>query len=216
MLQFAMRAGVESLSACRSTSPISRTVAKVRRSARTGEQRVSLCAVRSCFRKRAVLQFPAVSIGSANESIRFRGIRSFQFLWIPLELLASAKRHVAQVIRLRQPTGILEVGTGWLASFAGVDPLGMMAGRPWDGSGGPLKSLEFLFRQQYVLAVVGKDHSFAADENTPAVPLRDAFVFPDIRFALALMPDQFYRWKVAARSVFIRGAHRSGRDLRMW
>src|SRR6266516_2826864 len=90
-----------------------------------------------------------------------------------------------------------------------------MAGRARDGGGWAMESGKFLFRQQGVFGVIGQNHSFAADEQAAAVPLRDSAVFPDLGFALALMPREFDPREVAARAVFVGGAHRGGRDLRM-
>src|ERR1043166_1824904 len=91
----------------------------------------------------------------------------------------------------------------------------MMARRTREAGRGPFESFKVLFRQQHVLAVIGQQHSLAADEQAGVVPLRDSAGFPNLRFVLTLMPGELYWRQCAARAVLVCRAHGSGRDLRM-
>src|ERR1043166_8305766 len=91
----------------------------------------------------------------------------------------------------------------------------MMARRTREAGRGPFESFTVLFRQQHVLAVIGQQHSLAADEQAGVVPLRDAAGCPNLRFVLTLMPGELYWRQCAARAVLVCRAHGSGRDLRM-
>src|SRR5437667_12727128 len=66
-----------------------------------------------------------------------------------------------------------------------------------------------------MLAVIGENHAFIADEKAAAIPLRDSSVLPELGFALSLIPGELDRREAAARAVFVGGAHRSGRNLWM-
>src|SRR5439155_673503 len=67
-------------------------------------------------------QLPALAILAADERLRRARVCRAELGRIPLDLLTGPIRDVAQVVCLRQPAGILEVASGRLAGFAGVNP----------------------------------------------------------------------------------------------
>src|SRR6188472_3875312 len=114
---------------------------------------------------RQFLQVPPLSIFPFDEFVRLGSIRALEQGGVPLNLLADAIGDVAEVVRLRQPAGVLEVAGGRLAGFAGVDPLGMMPLRRWNKRLGAFEVFELVFGEQQMLAVIGEEHSLVADEE---------------------------------------------------
>lgn len=76
-----------------------------------------------------LFQLPTLAILSADEWFGFGCVGHSQVRGIPLEFLTDAEGDIAQVIRLGQPTSILEVARRWLARLASVNPFRVMATR---------------------------------------------------------------------------------------
>src|SRR5207302_284177 len=111
--------------------------------------------------------------------------------------------------------GVIEVGTGRLAGLARFDPLLVMAAHAGDERFRLFEVLEIPLGQQEVFAVIRQQHAFVAGEQHAVVPLR-YFLFRVVRrLPRALIPGDLHRRQVAALAVFICGAHRSRRDLRI-
>src|SRR5262249_38925946 len=73
---------------------------------------------------------PAFAVRTPDELIGFRRIPGAQVDGVPLELLPGPVGHVAQVVRLGDPTGIQEVRTGRRPlALARLDPFNVVAGR---------------------------------------------------------------------------------------
>src|SRR5436190_6178242 len=127
-------------------------------------------------------QLPALAILAPDERVRRARVGRAEFGRIPLQLLAGAIGYVAEVVRLGQPAGILEVARGRLASLARVNPFRMMADGFRDERFRALEAGKIFLRQQQMLVVTGEQHApVRADEEHAAVPLRNAAGGPDLR-----------------------------------
>src|ERR1041384_7581637 len=91
---------------------------------------------------------PALAILSMNDAVGFGTVLRLEFDGVPNQLLAGAISHIAEVIRFRQPAGILEVRAARFARAAGGQPFFVMAGDAWDRRRGALEADEIFFRQQ--------------------------------------------------------------------
>lgn len=68
-----------------------------------------------------------------------------------------------------------------------------------------------------MLAVVGEQHAFVADEEDAAVPFADeGIVLPHVGFVRTLMPVELARGHVATRAVFINSMHGGRGNIGMW
>src|SRR4051812_42291692 len=59
---------------------------------------------------RVLRQHPPLAVLAADERVRLRGVAGLHAFGVPLQLLARAVGHVAEVVGLGQPAGVLEVG----------------------------------------------------------------------------------------------------------
>src|SRR5204862_4313029 len=109
----------------------------------------------------------------------FGRIGATECVGVPLELLTQAEGDVSEVVSLREPAGIREVRRCRLAGLAGADPLRVMAGRTGQRRRRSLKVPERRLGQEHVAAVVGQDHTLAADEQAAAVPAGNTARSPD-------------------------------------
>src|SRR5580765_7172958 len=133
-------------------------------------------------------QLPVLAIFAADERVRRARVGHAEFGRIPLQLLAGAIGYVAEVVRLRQPAGVLEVASGRLASLASVNPFRMMADGFRDERFRALEAGKIFLWQQQMLVVTGEQHApVRANEEHAAVPLRNAGGSPDLRLVLTLV-----------------------------
>src|SRR5690349_10720911 len=93
------------------------------------------------------------------------------------------------------------------ASLASVNPFFVMAETRRDRRFRRLEIFEFFFRQQNVSAVVGQQHAIISDEQRATVPLWNALLFPQLRFAFALVPRQLHARHTAAWTVLVSRRH---------
>src|SRR5262245_52154569 len=78
--------------------------------------------------------------GALDEGCSFGCVGRAEILVVPLDLLARAKRDIAEVIRLGRPAGILEVRAGHGTVALGIiDPFDPVTGRAGEGLGRDLE-----------------------------------------------------------------------------
>ena len=106
-------------------------------------------------------QLPTRAVVALDEWGGGRAIHGLEPDGVPGELRARAEGDVAKVVGNRERAGVEEVARGRFARLAGVKPLLMMAARFRNERLRRFEILEFLLRQQQVLAIVGKQHSRA-------------------------------------------------------
>src|SRR5688572_5634941 len=93
--------------------------------------------------------FPALPVLTPDELVGFRRVMRAHLYIVPLNLLSGPVGHVAEVVRLCGPAGILEVRAGRRAeTLARQDPLVIVAGRTRERLRRRLVALELLFGQQ--------------------------------------------------------------------
>src|SRR5262245_44672323 len=130
--------------------------------------------------------FPTLSIdGPFDKGIGFGRVRGAHRLVIPLDLLAGPIGHVAEMVGLGRPPGVLEVrARDRTNSLRVIDPFDPVAWRPRQCFRRRLEVLELLLGQELAVA---EQHALLADEQLrTAAPFRD----PAWRLAVALMPDE--------------------------
>src|ERR1051325_7743577 len=102
-----------------------------------------------------------------NEPVRFRAVREAHFVAIPLQLAFDSQRDYRHRNPLREGAGGAEIRTSWLTTFAGSDPITVMAGRAGQQLGWELISIMTGLGQQSNRGAIGiRGHvAFVADED---------------------------------------------------
>jgi hypothetical protein len=117
------------------------------------------------------------------------------------------------VVGFGEGTGIVEGAGGGRAGFACMNPFLVVAEAGRDGFRGALEIFKFVFGQEKVFSVIGKEHSFAADEEDAAVPLGNKAGIPEHRFFLPLIPGETDWRHIGTRGILVGGGHGSGREF---
>src|SRR5262249_8671894 len=106
-------------------------------------------------------------------------VGGFHLRPVPFDFLAGANRHAAEQNDLGKIRGDVEIRIGWFATFAGVEPFLVVAGRARNRWIGTLEIDKFLLRQKIELSAVivrREDVAFVSDQKTAAArERRDRF-----------------------------------------
>src|SRR5690606_21520062 len=109
-------------------------------------------------------EFPALALFRVQQLLRPLGTATNHFVCVPFDRLSAAVGSYAQQHRFGQRTRVAEVAGRVATVLDGSDPLLMMTGRRRNERVGAFEVGELLLGQKQMAAVIGKDHSLAADE----------------------------------------------------
>ena len=116
-----------------------------------------------------MLQYPSGAVITMDEEIVDGPVRGTHSGAVPLDLSADAERDVAQQNQLGERAGVVEAGPGGLSGLAGLDPLGMVAGRTRKRRLGRDKAGEVLLGEQ-----PGASSSVSPDQQPALLAHEDA------------------------------------------
>ena len=143
------------------------------------------------------LERPAFAVVVLDKFFGFGGVGGFEFFGVPLDFFSGTEGDVAEERGFGERAGVVEAAGGFAAGFTGLGPFFVMADGVWNlhaEFGGTFHA------DQLMIAVVGDQTAFAANEKDAAFPFVGEVGREDVGrgLAAAVIPGEGERFMVAA------------------